>query len=658
MSWPELAPALLVASIWLVAPGMVVTAALRLPIWSMILAAPAVSVSLIGTSAVVGGLLGVSFGPGVVIAWTLALTIVALVMPALMTRRGVGWARTRSFPWPYTYSHSALAGGASLIGAFVGAGVLGWQATAVIGTPDSISQSYDAIFHLNAIRYIGDTGNGSTLTLGRMTSPDSWLAVYPAAWHDFVYLIASMVDVSIPAATNAATLGVMAIVWPFSAALFALALQGQSVVSLVSAGTLSACFTGFPTLMLKWGILYPNFLAFALVPAALAAVTFVVHPSRERTRSARLHGAFLALLVTAGLGLSHLNGLVTLAVLALGLAFDMLLRATRSVRSGGHWRRDAVVGASTLVGALVVWRVLNTGANAWGPTTTAPRAVGEWVSNSVMGYPGGWAVSALVLVGAYRCISRPLDRWLAISWGLTGLLWVVAAGRERDGLSSLLIGSWYADPHRLGSMTVLMSLPLAVHGVALLADGSGSPTLGQPSFRMTTQAWTLAAVILSTTIYLGTQSESMGAAIAGTNREFRILSDSLLITEDEKAVLDRVPELVPPDARIVVDPWEGSALVFALADRAPTQLHSLSEVPTELRPVLEGLKNAESDPRVCAALEDANAWFYLGFDDTLDIGADFRAMYTGLDGVEQRPDVVRPLFTSGDVGLYQIVGCR
>lgn len=54
------------------------------------------------------------------------------------------------------------------IGAAVAAAVvIGLQIFAVIGQPSAISQTFDNVFHLNAIRYIMDTGAASPSNSGR-----------------------------------------------------------------------------------------------------------------------------------------------------------------------------------------------------------------------------------------------------------------------------------------------------------------------------------------------------------------------------------------------------------------------------------------------------------------------------------------------------------
>ena len=43
------------------------------------------------------------------------------------------------------------------------------------------SLTFDNVFHLNAIRYVLDTGAASPLQLGQMTSPSGGVPFYPSA---------------------------------------------------------------------------------------------------------------------------------------------------------------------------------------------------------------------------------------------------------------------------------------------------------------------------------------------------------------------------------------------------------------------------------------------------------------------------------------------
>jgi len=67
-----------------------------------------------------------------------------------------------------------------------------------IGSPETLSQTYDAVFHYNAIAYIVDSGNASSLTLNSLGTPGTPGSFYPSAWHDFASLLVLTTGASAP----------------------------------------------------------------------------------------------------------------------------------------------------------------------------------------------------------------------------------------------------------------------------------------------------------------------------------------------------------------------------------------------------------------------------------------------------------------------------
>ncbi len=67
---------------------------------------------------------------------------------------------------------------------------------------------------MNAIRWIQEHGDASSLTLGAVSAADQQPAFYPAGWHDFVSLIYSTMGTSIATATIVTVLLAAGILWP------------------------------------------------------------------------------------------------------------------------------------------------------------------------------------------------------------------------------------------------------------------------------------------------------------------------------------------------------------------------------------------------------------------------------------------------------------
>ncbi|TDT82522.1 hypothetical protein DFO47_102453 [Arthrobacter sp. AG258] len=110
------------------------------------------------------------------------------------------------------------------------------------------------------------------------------------------------------------------------------------------------------------------------------------------------------------------------------------------------------------------------------------------------------------------------------------------------------------------------------------------------------------------------------------------LSDNApLISTDEMTLIKRLPGEVPKDAVMVGNPWNGSSLAYAFADRKLVQLHILSAVPEGAAPLLNGPTPAKDDPAVCPAVESLKIDYILDFGHREVHGRDNG--YKGLDAL-------------------------
>ncbi len=151
--------------------------------------------AFVSVAAIVFGRLGIDWSLVSVSAAAGAVAIVAGVARQLVRRRAArGPAPEPQFT---AWTIGSLAVAALIIGVQL---VIGFQ------RPDSISQTFDAFFHLNGIRYIVETGSASSFDLQGLVLPAGQTAFYPAGWHGVTSLVAASADVAIPAAVNAVNL--------------------------------------------------------------------------------------------------------------------------------------------------------------------------------------------------------------------------------------------------------------------------------------------------------------------------------------------------------------------------------------------------------------------------------------------------------------------
>ena len=680
-SWPDAVPVLVLGAVVLVGPGLLLcrVAGLRgLLAWAC---APPVTVTLLSVGAVVTAPLA---------PWTL-LTAGACLAVALAPVAAVRAWRSRSArrgaAGDDDGSGAPVAGGdvagGRARGLVVPALVLGAAASAAslvggITSPALVPQRFDAVFHLNAVRSVLDTGNGSTFELGLLTSTTR--GFYPAAWHDLVALVAAAAGLLptgtgtgaswdlVPVATNATALLVAGLAWPAGVALLARQLAPGRPVAVLAATAVCAAFPVFPALMLNWGVVYPTFLSVAVLPAALAAVLralAALDPVRPgaRPRSAGGPAALVVLGVVPGVALAHPTGAAGLAVLAApSVAATAWRLAHRGWGSPAGRRAVVAVGAAAalVVGAVVLAAtasplVQSVAGFEWPAAATAPQAVGEALLGAPPQGRGGaaWWGSAAALLGAAVLASRRRHRAVLAGAALAGALYVV--GRSTG--SSVLTALWYNDPVRIAPLVTVVAAPLAGVGIAALADLL-RPVTGGPERARGRRAAAAAVVLLGA---CATALPGSGVAEAQRSLQEAYSSDSEdapLLDADELALLVALDDLVPPDGVIADDPHDGGALAYALADRRVLFPHLAGGVPPEAELVGEHLDEAGTDPAVCRAARD------LGVTHVLDLGgpsyfstARTDERYAGLRAASEGSPALEVVATSGRSRLLELTGC-
>src|SRR5690606_26089734 len=107
-----------------------------------------------------------------------------------------------------------------------------WRIAAYVTDPSAISQTNDAVFHLNALRYILETGSASSLDVSSFIGGTGF---YPAAWHALASLIVLVSGATIPVAANALTIVIAVLIWPLGLTWFARAATGSSAIAAYTA---------------------------------------------------------------------------------------------------------------------------------------------------------------------------------------------------------------------------------------------------------------------------------------------------------------------------------------------------------------------------------------------------------------------------------------
>ena len=595
-SWSVIVMPLIVSILALTVPGAAVIAtgwgARRLRLLAL---APVVSLAILGVSATLAPLVGLDWSP-----LPIAIVTIVAVAAAFGLRRWVG-----PEPEDRTPPTAALWGTLSLVLAAV---IVGLQLAYVFGGPSHISQTFDAIVHLNTVAFAVDTHDASAFHIGATSD----IGFYPNGWHTVAALAAEVTGAAVPVAVNAANIALGAVAWPLSVVALSAALLSERTAVLVSSAALSTGFGAFPLLLMYFGVLYPNAMGYAVLPGGVAAV---VHLLRSRGVAARVRAGVLVLAASAGVGLSHPNAF--LAMVALGGAITVVELVSDAWRraSRRYWYLVVAILAALAVVVVGLWRFSRTNPemSRWAPWQTTAQAVGEALLLSPHGYTITITISILIIVGLITIVRRPRLLIVAAPMTVASLLFVVASGTAGGNfVRELVTNPWYNDSYRLAALLPAAGIPVAVLGAVSIVDLAARGLRRAGAAR----GWRVTAAIVAVVVVFSVGvSPNILRAAADARGAYALTSTSPLLTSDEEALLERLPETTPADAVIAGSPWTGASLAYAIGDREVLRKHVFGSIGKDEEYLDNTLRNIDSDPKVCQVVDR------LGVDYVLDFGA-------------------------------------
>lgn len=664
MSWLATIPLLLFAVVVAFVPGYVMGWALRIPARLRVFLSPLLSFALVAVSAIVLGKTG--------IAWSLiSFVVVAAVLVAaaagVMHLVGRRWPALASASWPGNDVPVAWPVVGAVLGGFL---VLHMTEDMVYG-PEAFSQSLDNSFHMNAIRWIQEHGDASSLTLGAVSAADQQPAFYPAGWHDFVSLIYSTTGTSIATATIVTVLLAAGILWPCSLVALSLSIPKLRRLQALAIPAMICGFAAFPGLLLRWGVLFPNLLGYALLPSFVALMVYLVQVMVRGEYAALLSLCLAALVGVAGLALVHPNAVVSAMVFALPLVLAGVAWIVRSreLASRQKWVRSALLGL-VILGCVGAWWFLRPGAsasNTWEPILTEGEALYQFLflgleNGNQLGdtFNPSHVVGFLALWGVGYLLYKRRNLWLIASWALIGYLWIIAATVPRGDFRLLMVGPWYTDHFRLAALVVFPSVLLAGIGLGGAVEGLFVRIMHAiPRDKQVKVAPALmgaSMVLVLVVAGLTSRVPSVQETTLAVSKEYRVTPSSVVVTQDELNVINEIPKIVPKGDTIVNNPWDGSPFIYALADRHLTSYHFEFQTSPKYAAIINDLKDAATNPEVCREVRQYRAYWYVHMENQLNFGPDAQKNYDAL--VEaSATDLMTPVYSSGPVVLYRITAC-
>jgi hypothetical protein len=650
LQWFALVGASLATVILLGAVGVPLTRVIGLRGFWAVAAAPAFAVTIIGGSAVIAPLLGIGWSVLPVVIVTVLIGVVLWLFRRL-TRRYEPVMLVRRFDaWLF----------AGVLTAVV---LLTARVLTIIGDPSNISQTFDNIFHLNGVRFVLETENASSLSLGRMTNPGGDLGFYPAAWHGLVSLIVQLSGVSIPVAVNAVTLMVSAVMWPLGIILLTRTFFGRSPSLSITAGALAASIPVFPILLMDYGVLYPYQLAVALLPVALAATARALGLVGARVAPGRGWWAIAVAGCLPGLALAHPGGFLGwLAFTAPMVVAFAVLHWRRAPRAAIRWAISGAFLAYLAVGAVLV-RLLRPPAEArgWPTRMSILEAVGQVLTISAWYLVPSVLAAIAVFAGViWAIITRSVPSLIALGmYAIAATLFVIVGSLPFPQLRDAFTGGWYNNLPRLAALLPIAMVPLGAYGVAC----TWTRLTAHRAIRNRTVRWprgirAVVAGVIAVIGVMGLQSDGvspMPTAQRWASGAFVLGPQSALLSSDEAAILERLDHHVPDGVAVAGSPWTGASLAFAYANRPVLMPHTLMEITDDLDLINGGLADTDPGSAVCDAVEEMGVGFVLDFS-----GREVHAgehVYPGLEDLATS-DAVRLVDQQGDARLYEIVACE
>lgn len=635
--WSLQAPVLLVGLFVVFVPGVVALTGVGLRGLALVAAAPVFSVFATSVSAVLIGALGFTWSP---LSWAASMLIFA----------GASWAIGRLIGHRLPPEPPGGARVTFIVALGVGMILTTWRLVTYIGDVDAISQTNDAVFHLNALRFIIETGDASSWHISSVVESAGF---YPAGWHALVSVIVLLTGTGLPIAANVLTVIIGGVIWVLGLAWLVRVISGSTAIAAYAA-VLAGVMQNFPLLMFQWGVLFPNALSTALIPASIALVLMLPRwaegsaPWRTVVR-----GVLVVGLIAGALALAQPAALLVWAAICMTWVSFRALSGPRARRRWTWWVGVALGWLLLLIAWLFLSR--STSGSHWPFFRSRFDAIVDVVINGQVLIAPQIGISLLMIVGLVVAIREQRYRWLAIAWaGISGLYWLVATvGTERT--RDLLLGAWYADPYRIAALAPIVVIPLGALGVGAIVE----LLTRRAEAKNAARALPIAVSVLTVFVLLIAilRPAPLPSVLAGTYEEVSRYeaSEDGYLTPDERQILESLDDYVASNDRVLGNPSTGSGFGYFFSgidvfprNWAPPNDAAWMTIADDLRDVAE-------DPKVCRALaEYGNPEYVLDFGPGEERAG--RWLMPGMTDFESQ-DGFELVTVEGDASLWRITAC-
>ena len=649
-SWLGAIPVVAIALMLLFLPGLIAVLPLRVPWLATFALAPGLSTTALVLISVTSSAVGVPWGPVPLIAGLLAMWLMAGALGTLLRR------------YSPPEEPSRLPIGALAVTA-IAAVAVALVLVPVSLTPEAFPQHPDTIFHLGAAQWMVEHNDASVLHAAGFVLP-SGTGFYPAAFHAMVATIAQVSGAPAVVAASSFVLVIAGVVWPLGCIVLARTFFGPGVAVTLSAGVASVAFSTFPFMLMGFGVLWPTLFGQTLIPSALALLAVMLAAAHRQSPplKSKLRAMVLLLATLPGLLLAHVNAFVAFLLFGYLMVAGLVLRKAWETRHSRPWLAAvSLAGLVAATGLIFVASTLGSGkargmrlVGRPGPERPLGEAVYDVFLFAFRGKGALWVLAALVGVGAVIILMRHRDRlWLVAAVTITSVFLFLNIAVDNQ-MVRLFTWPWNNQTVRIASLVVLPAALLATvalaAGARLLENLTGSQSrLGLPKWAPAVAA-PLLFVVATGGGYVHDHRRTLDAF-------FHPPRAGSWASNEELGALHRLARLVPPEAVVAENPWNGGTYMYVVSGRHmlfPTEKARLGGDRTLLALRLNDVGNS---PEVCAAAQRQHVQYAItGGRPPLSAGTRATIEYPGVDAV-RKSNAFRKVAKDAPYTLFEMVRC-
>lgn len=530
--------------------------------------------------------------------------------------------------------------------------------------PSCFSQAWDDFTHYSLIQSFIDTGVYSTLTTSIYANLGIAGSYYPAGWHLICAMTETALGTDNALASNAVNYVIACAVYPSGCALLIGTLFPKERKYLIAGALLSVAFIAFPWSFLIKGKIVSNMLGFSFIPSAVSL--FVSATDREAEKRGTAAALFAVTILSAVF--TQPNLAFSLMIILLPYC---LCRIHTSLKEKG--KRSFAALFCFIILFCLLWLALFKMPFLQGVVSySAHQAYTDWttafidiVTVSYARTPPQILLGLLTILGFVLCLKSKKTRWLCISYIILALMLLVSAC-ENGPIRNLLAGFWYSDARRVAALLGIISMPIAVQGLAALSCWIAQ--LASNKKKLTAFIFSIGIIlgiyypyipcnglpegyITSPFGYLNDAMDSVYSSVSGNNQFF---------SEDEQKFVEEAKTIVGNDL-VENNPADGSS--FAYGFNGLNVIHRHLENSCETlqyeKNLDENLNKIGTDQSIKEEASASQVKYVIqldqGHDSPISWPAYKEATNTkGIDNINDESKGFAIVLSEGDMRLYRI----